>query len=96
MGIFGAIGQFISDLQGSTESYNQGENWASSVIEHHKGRYTLDYEVDEDAVRDTGEEYASDPDAFYEGFSDTWNSHMKEVEPQKDGFLEKMGRFLFQ
>ena len=99
MGFFSGIARaidFFNDVQDSTQSYEQGENWAEKVIEHHGNRMTLDYEVDEDSVQDVAEECAKDPDSFYEGFRNTWDPYVKEVEPHRDGLLGNLGRFLFQ
>jgi hypothetical protein len=89
MGLFSGIGKIISDFQGAGESYSQGENWAEATIEKYQDK-ELEFEVDEQAVMETAEEYAAYPESFYNGFREKWNEHVEEPEPEPQGFWARL------
>lgn len=66
MGILGAIGNFVFNND-YDNSYEQGENWAERVF---KSNDTLAPEE----VAELGIEYSSDPQGFYDGYRDMWNT----------------------
>jgi hypothetical protein len=65
MGILGAIGNFVFNND-YDESYSQGENWADRV-------YGNGDTLTPEEAANLGQEYSSDPQAFYNGYRDTWN-----------------------
>lgn len=68
MGILDSIANFLTGTY--DEDYERGSNWAERV-------YTSGKEVDHEQASYLADEYGTDPNAFYDGFRDTYNDYAR-------------------